>query len=399
MFIYSGNNNQTYFKNLISPLFSSQNQDSKQNSSYLQNRYDYYNINDPQNMNHEFIKSKLLNNKLQNKTKDYDILIEMIIDDLLIENVFELQSIEEMQEKMKRKENLKDFIKDYYQNFEQIRKLEDNISDKLNSHDYGIRLDYDKPQLILDGKQDRRHVVYKNPFISDINESINLPERNPNLIRVKIEEKPNKNPISISPQNNNINQSSKRKSKKETNFNSKAKKKEDTINTNNKNQTSSKEKSEKNVKISPNSSKNHIIIENLQSGVNSNNSNSPHEKNCDKENNLQEEIKNNFLNNLSLNNLNFMNVLNDTKANSKIFYGVKFHKNLISKCEAYKKTFDEYMKETGVFFVPNVFMLYEDAVNKLTNEIFEECFYKSLKELDDVALNMIKLELVDNKID
>ena len=114
--------------------------------------------------------------------------------------------------------------------------------------------------------------------------------------------------------------------------------------------------------------------------------------------NLQEKITQNFMNHLITTDYNFNCNPNNPKSasNLKNYYVVKLHKNLPEICEKYKNEYNDYMKTTGAFFVPNVFMLYEDVVNKLTNEIFEECASRSFKELDEMALNLVKSE-VENK--
>lgn len=403
--IHIGNNvNQTYFKNIISPLFSSQNQELRMDHDLLmnnnfKNNSNFIDDNDnrsPQNLNHEYIKSQILNRSLKNNPANYDNLIERIIDDLLIENVFELQEIEEKQEKIKQKENMKTFIKDYYKNFEEIKKLEDNVFEKLHSRDYGIRLNPQNPRIILDGKEDRRHIIYKNPFESAINKSIDEINQNSLIIVEKEALNNNKSNVNIDSYNkatlnsSSKNKNSNRSSNRTNDRKSRTRKKEKQHNKNskeNKDHENSRSKSRESIK-------NPKKLEEYNDSVNNQTLQSvPNEDNTMS---LQEKIKQNFMSHLITNdyNLNYNNI-NDT--NKKTYYVAKLHKNLPEICEKYKKEYDDYMKTTGVFFVPNVFLLYEDVVNKLTNEIFEECVSKSLKELDEMALNLVKSE-VENKL-
>lgn len=372
-------------------------------SNILNNPYNnmsnmnYNNNGTPNNLNHEFIRSTLLSKKFQNNPANYDILIEMILEDLLVENVFELQEIEEKQERLKQKENMKSFIKDYYKNFDDIKKLEDKVFDKLNSHDYGIRLNPQNQVMLLDGKDDRRHIIYKNPFASAINKSIDELHKN-SLIIVDNNNYPtndtNKNITTNNKTKNNTKNTLTNKSTK-NNDNRKTRSKDKNENKNNKSNRSKSKDSKKGVKeiSSPKSKTNNtsISINNTIQEQKIDKINSIPKKE-DNEIDLQEKIKQNFINHLLTTNYDF----DDNKANGmklKVYYSVKPHKNLPEICEKYKKDYDDYMKTTGVFFVPNVFMLYEDVVNKLTNEIFEECVSKSLKELDEMALNIVKNEV------
>jgi len=340
-------------------------------------------------LNHNYIKSHLLSNKVRNNPANYDVLIEMIIDDLLVENVFELQVIEETQERVKQKENMKCFIQDYYKNFGDFKKLEDEVFDKLNSHDYGIRLHPKNQVMLLDGKDDRRHIIYNNPFASAIDKSIN----HLNQISVTIEG--NSIDLPSNDTNKNITKDKNKKINTKNKNNNKSKSKEKTENnkaaiSKDKSKITKKDKKE----ISSPSSKannsslsiNYSVQEQQSEIIN----NIAKKKN--NEVNIQEKIKQNFINHLLTTNYDFDNN-KQNETNSKVYYTVKLHKNLPDICEKYKKEYDEYMKTTGVFFVPNVFMLYEDVVNKLTSEIFDECVSKSIKELDEVALNLIRNEV------
>lgn len=372
----------------------------------LNNNSNYMSNNDnltPQNLNHEFIKANILNRNLRNNPANYEILIEGIIDDLLIENVFELQEIEEKQEKIKQKEHMKSFIKDYYKNFEDIKKLEDNVFEKLNTNDYGIRINPQNPRIALDGKEDRRHIVYKNPFEAAINKSIDQINQN-SLIIVEKEalnnKKPNSNKsnpkdkltLNSSSKNKNSNQSTNRirdrksrSKEKDTNHQNKNFKKDKSLE---RSRSKSKDSLKSPKSLSPGKHKNSSISI----------TNQAQQSIAIEDNgiNLQEKIKHNFMNHLIASDYNFnCNPISD--GNKKSYYVAKIHNNLPDICERYRKEYDDYMKTTGVFFVPNVFMLYEDVVNKLTDEIFEECVSKSLKELDEMALNLVKSE-VENKL-
>lgn len=363
----------------------------------------------PQNLNHEFIRANILNKKLQNNPANYDFMIEMIIDELLIENVYDLQEIEEKQEKIKQKEQMKSFIKDYYHNFEGMKKLEENVSDKLLSGNYGVRLNPQNPVMILDGKEDRRHIIYKNPFAAAINNPID--SLNPNSLIIIENESINDF------QSNKINNSEKKIGSKLSSNNQSLKL--DTIKSRitgktNPSKSHSREKDQyknnkkKNInrkqcndlsnrskqreqRISDKSPK-YNSIENKSIDFPTKEDIKTEEKNENKNIELKEKIQENFMSYLKSNNYDFGSKSEDI-LNSKIYYTVKLHKNLPNICEKYKQDYDDYMKTTGVFFVPNVFMLYEDVVNRITNEIFEECVSKSLRELDDIALNLIKKEV------
>ena len=155
----------------------------------------FNNLYDPQSMNQKIIKDKILSRSLERNINSHEILIEMLIDDLLVDCVFDLQEIEEKQEKIKQKENMKKFVKGYYKNFEDFKKLEDNISEKLTTKNYGININPIGSKMILNGNEDRRHVIYKNPFSSTIDKSIkdiqenfqNNNNKNTKNIKVKIE--------------------------------------------------------------------------------------------------------------------------------------------------------------------------------------------------------------------
>ena len=405
LFYDLGNQNQTYYKNIISPLFSSQNNDLKNDANYNKinsqiNLYDdkgYMNNQNigPQIKNYEFSDSMLKRKNINNIT--YDIIIEMIIDDLLIENVFELQDIEEKEEKLKEKENMKFFIQDYYKNFESFKNLENNVYDKLKSHDYGIRLNPTGNSMILDGKKDRRHIVYKNPF--DSLKNIEIPNIN-SLIIIENDDKP---------KNNNIKE--KRNSPKKDKNDNKQKNKINYVKKNSKNiqcksyrnSVSPKKSKEKDIKREKSNSSDQKTRSNITNPFDKTDNpklfkfnyldSSLENKNINETNNqIQDKIKENFFN-LNIKNLN--NFIKDSYNinNKKIYYSVNFHKNLPSICENYRKSYDDYMKTTGVFFVPNVFMLYEDVVNKLTEELLEETLSLCIKDLDIMALNIIRDEI------
>ncbi len=373
------------------------NNNFNKNSIFLKDNYNHT----PQKLNNDFIQSKILNRNLRNNPANYDILIEGIIEDLLVENVFELQEIEEKQEKLKQKEHMRCFIKDYYKNFEDIKKLEDNVFEKLNSNDYGIRLNPQKPKMVLDGKEDRRHIIYKNPFEATINKSIHQINQNSIIIENDYlnNKKPNKRSspkikfkINPSIKKNNLNQSinskndGKSRSKEKELKNKNHKKRKSSEINRSKSRESLKSPKAKSPRKHENSS---ISIKNqAQQSI-------AFEDNTT---NLQEKITQNFMNHLITTDYNFNCNPNNPKSasNLKNYYVVKLHKNLPEICEKYKNEYNDYMKTTGAFFVPNVFMLYEDVVNKLTNEIFEECASRSFKELDEMALNLVKSE-VENK--
>lgn len=385
-------------------MFSSQNQELIMNQEQLNNdnfnnnfdQVDYKQINSAQNLNHDFIRSKILNRSLKKNTSNYDILIENIIDDLLIENVYELQDIEEKQEKLKQKEHMKIFIKDYYKNFEDIKKLEDNVFEKLHTNDYGIRMNPHKHQIVLDGKEDRRHILYKNPFEAAINKSIDQINQN-SMIIVEKEFSNDRESNAISNKNEKKNTL---KSKSKNQHESKSNSKEKEIKKQNKkiHKTNFDDKS-----LEMSNSKSRESIKSPNKKDNSTNSINKEDQETVKDDNkidLQEKIKQNFINHLITNDYNFNDNYNNKLIidnNRKHYYVVKLHKNFTNICEKYKKEYDDYMRTTGVFFIPNVFVLYEDVVSKLTNEIFEECISKSLKELDEMALNLVKSE-VENKM-
>lgn len=403
LFFIGNNINQTYFKNIISPLFSSQNQELRLNHDQLLNhnfknnstQINYNENSKSQNLNHEFIQCKILNRNLKNNPASYDLIIENIIDDLLIENVFELQEIEEKQEKLRQKQHMKSFIKGYYKNFEDIKKLEENVFEKLHNNDYGIRLNPQNSRMVLDGKEDRRHILYKNPFEAAINKSIDQINQN-SLIIVENEPFKNKKSNLISNPNNKINMNSALNNKNSNDRKSRSKEKDNKNKNKNLNKKDTKNKSfeNKNSK-SPESLKSLQKPENSMISIKNEAQLLINQE--EKVMNLQEKIKHNFINHLITNDYDFKNNNLISDNNKKSYYVVKLHKNLHDICEKYRKEYDEYMKTTGVFFVPNVFVLYEDVVNKLTNEILEECVSKSLKELDEMALNLIKTE-VENKL-
>ena len=111
---------------------------------------------------------------------------------------------------------------------------------------------------------------------------------------------------------------------------------------------------------------------------------------------FNQKIKKNFLYNYAaMNNNNITNEI--SSGNTKTYYVPNFHKILPKICEDYKSDYNDYLKTTGAFFIPNVFLLYDEVVNRLTNEIFEECFLKSLKELDDMAINIVQKEVENDK--
>jgi hypothetical protein len=106
-----------------------------------------------------------------------DEVIELLIDDLLEETVFELDKIEQIEKGQKNKQQFTSFISNYYQTFELMRNVEHDVSRKLTTKDYDIR---PKPKAARDGDI----VLYRNPFEYPDNDSELKKKRtiNPNLL-------------------------------------------------------------------------------------------------------------------------------------------------------------------------------------------------------------------------
>jgi hypothetical protein len=330
------------------------------------------NLYDPKIMNQQIIKDKILSRSLERNINSHEILIEMLIDDMLIDCVFDLQEIEEKQEKIKQKENMKNFVKGYYKNFEDFKKLEDNISHKLTSKNYGINLNPVGTKMILNGNEDRRHIIYKNPFSASIDKSIIDIQENLNLHNMNIN-------------NTNHNHNIQDKPNVITNI----------INNNNLTTSNKSNKNIKNNKIDKEKKLKKIKENHSESGSDSGKELEKEQRQeQEQEKDIQEKIKKNFLYNYAASNNNILNAIANTgTGNSKTYYVPNFHKNLPKICQNYKIEYEDYLKTTGAFFIPNVFMMYDEVVNKLTTEIFEECFTQSLKELDEMAMNLVQKEV------
>jgi hypothetical protein len=186
-----------------------------------------------------------------------DELIEMLIDELLEETVVELDRIEQVEKGQKNRKEFTSFISNYYKTFEIMRNIEHDVSRKLTTKDYDIR---------INSKRDI--VVYNNPF--------EYPDNDSQLHR-----------------KTNINQ---------------------------------------NMLLSP---------ETFFQGV----------------------------------------------------YSTKIHNGLIIKCEKYKKAFYEYMKTTGAFYHPNIFVLYDNVVEEIIKDLLDEQLDYTVRQIDNFAQDIYKEEV------
>jgi hypothetical protein len=190
-----------------------------------------------------------------------DELIELLIDEVLEETVYELERIEHLEKTQKNKTQFVNFVSNYYNTFELMRNIEADVSQKLTSKDYGIRL-----------KPDKNIILYKNPFENVDNEKAlkqNNKTINPNLL------------------------------------------------------------------LSP-------------------------EAFC-----------------------------------QKSTYRSLPPDSLIIKCEKYKKGFNEYMKTTGAFYFPNIFVLYDNIVDEVLKDILDEQLGFVCRQVDNFAMDIFKDEILN----
>ena len=83
-------------------------------------------------------------------------------------------------------------------------------------------------------------------------------------------------------------------------------------------------------------------------------------------------------------------------SNIKRKYSTKISSPLIKNCENYSKEYFDYMKTTGSFLLPNIFILYDEIVKEFVNEILSEELDYCVKQLDSFVTEMYKEEVFKN---
>jgi hypothetical protein len=84
-------------------------------------------------------------------------------------------------------------------------------------------------------------------------------------------------------------------------------------------------------------------------------------------------------------------------AYAKKMYSAKLHRNLITKAENYTKSFYEYMKTVGAFYFPNIFVIYDELINEIVEDVLDEQLNFCVKQLDNFVTEIYKEEVFNLK--
>ena len=81
-------------------------------------------------------------------------------------------------------------------------------------------------------------------------------------------------------------------------------------------------------------------------------------------------------------------IKNDKLKNINLNFQVELNNEIIEKCNKNKENFKKYMKLKGSFFTNNIFEIYDNFVEEMSKEIFEQGLDYYIKQMDDFIKKM-----------
>ena len=86
-----------------------------------------------------------------------------------------------------------------------------------------------------------------------------------------------------------------------------------------------------------------------------------------------------------------------TYKNTNLKYKSHIPNKLLYNIENYSKNYYDYLRTTGAFYFPNIFVLYDDIVKEIIKDILDDELDYSMKQIDNFVNDLYKDEVLMNK--